>query len=61
MEKQPKEKEQKGGNRLAHLRELETKLQQEWKENKIFEASAPEDWSSKKDFDTKNKEKFMVT
>ena len=59
MEKESKEK--KGGNRLAHLREIETKLQKEWKDNKVFEAVAPENWSEKTTFEAKNKEKFMVT
>ena len=63
---QPKEKEQKqeeakGSNRLAHLREIETSRQKLWKENHVFEADAEEDWPSKYDFDTKNKKKYFIT
>ena len=58
MEKESKEK--KGGNRLAHLREIETKLQKEWKDNKVFEAVAPENWSEKTTFEAKNKEKSSI-
>ena len=56
-QKEPK----KGGNRLAHLRENEIKLQNEWQANHIFEAVAPDNWNEKQDFETKNKNKFMVT
>ena len=63
---QPKEKEQKGeeakgSNRLAHLREIELSRQKLWKENHVFEADAEEDWSSKYDFETKNKRKYLIT
>ena len=63
---QPKEKEQKqeeakGSNRLAHLREIELSRQKLWKENHVFEADAEEDWNTKYDFDTKNKKKYFIT
>ena len=63
---QPKDKEQKqeeakGSNRLAHLREIEISRQKLWKENHVFEADAEEDWPSKYDFETKNKKKYLIT
>ena len=64
---QSKEKDQKqeepvkGSNRLAHLREIELSRQKLWKENHVFEADAEEDWTSKYDFDTKNKKKYLIT
>jgi leucyl-tRNA synthetase len=63
---QPKEKEQKqeeakGSNRLAHLREIELSRQKLWKENHVFEADAEENWNTKYDFDTKNKKKYFIT
>ena len=63
----PKERDQKqeepakGSNRLAHLREIELSRQKLWKENHVFEADAEEDWTSKYDFDTKNKKKYLIT
>ena len=59
--KEKKDEEAKGGNRLAHLREIELARQKLWKENHIFEADAEEDWKSKYDFDTKNKRKYLIT
>ena len=51
----------KGNNRLAHLREIETQLQKEWEDNKVYEAKAKENWQDTEDLETKNKEKFFVT
>ena len=59
--KEQKGEEVKGGNRLAHLREIELGRQKLWKEKHIFEADAEEDWKSKYDFDTKNKKKYLIT
>ena len=59
--KEQKTEEIKGGNRLAHLREIELGRQKLWKEKHIFEADAEEDWKSKYDFDTKNKKKYLIT
>ena len=59
--KEQKGEEQKGGNRLAHLREIEIARQKLWKEKHIFEADAEEDWKSKYDFDAKNKKKYLIT
>ena len=59
--KEQKGEEAKGGNRLAHLREIEQARQKLWKENHVFEADAEEDWKSKYDFDTKNKKKYLIT
>ena len=39
----------KGNNRLAHLREIETQLQKEWEDNKVYEAKAKENWQDKCD------------
>ncbi len=45
MEKNDKNpKGEKGGNRLAHLREIEKSYQELWEKNKIFEAK-PEEMS----------------
>ena len=60
-EKEQKQEETKGSNRLAHLREIETSRQKLWKENHVFEADAEEDWPSKYDFETKNKKKYLIT
>ena len=59
--KEQKGEEAKGGNRLAHLREIEIARQKLWKENHVFEADAEEDWKSKYDFDTKNNKKYLIT
>ena len=59
--KEQKGEEAKGGNRLAHLREIEVARQKLWKENHVFEADAEEDWKSKYDFDTKNNKKYLIT
>ena len=59
--KEQKTEEAKGGNRLAHLREIEIARQKLWKENHVFEADAEEDWKSKYDFDTKNNKKYLIT
>ncbi len=60
-EKEQKQEEAKGSNRLAHLREIELSRQKLWKENHVFEADAEEDWNTKYDFDTKNKKKYFIT
>ena len=60
-EKEAKVEESKGSNRLAHLREIELGRQKLWKENHVFEADAEEDWSTKYDFETKNKKKYLIT
>ena len=60
-DKDQKQEEAKGSNRLAHLREIELSRQKLWKENHIFEADAEEDWPSKYDFETKNKKKYLIT
>ena len=59
--KEQKGEEAKGGNRLAHLREIELGRQKLWKEKHIFEADTEEDWKSKYDFDTKNSKKYLIT
>ena len=59
--KEKNEQKQKGGNRLAHLREIEKACQEEWEKNKIFEAKAEENWKEKEDFNTKNSKKFFCT
>jgi leucyl-tRNA synthetase len=48
-------------SRRDHLRKIELELQKEWKNNNIFEAKADIDWSSKYNFEEKNKKKFLVT
>ena len=60
-DKDQKQEEAKGSNRLAHLREIELSRQKLWKENHVFEADAEEDWPSKYDFETKNKKKYLIT
>ena len=60
-DKDQKQEEAKGSNRLAHLREIEISRQKLWKENHVFEADAEEDWPSKYDFETKNKKKYLIT
>ena len=59
--KEQKNEEDKGGKRLAHLREIEIARQKLWKENHIFEADAEEGWKSKYDFETKNRKKYLIT
>ena len=59
--KEKPEDQAKGGNRLAHLREIEQECQKQWKEHGVFYADAEEDWKSKYDFNTKNNKKFFVT
>ena len=60
-DKDQKQEEAKGSNRLAHLREIELSRQKLWKENHVFEADAEEEWPSKYDFETKNKKKYLIT
>ena len=60
-DKDQKQEEAKGSNRLAHLRDIELSRQKLWKENHVFEADAEEDWPSKYDFETKNKKKYLIT
>ncbi len=48
-------------SRRDHLRKIEVELQKEWKNNNIFEAKADLEWSSKMDFEEKNKKKYLVT
>lgn len=47
--------------RRDHLRNIETKLQDEWKLNKIYEAKADLDWETKMSFEEKNKTKYLTT
>jgi leucyl-tRNA synthetase len=62
MEKnEKKQKQEKGGNRLAHLREIEKSCQELWEKNKIFESKPEENWIEKEDFNTKNSKKFFCT
>ena len=53
-----KEKEMK---RLSHLRQIEKERQKVWKENKVFEADAEENWNNKYNLEQKNAKKFLIT
>ena len=53
-----KEKEMK---RLSHLRQIEKERQKAWKENKVFEADAEENWNNKYNLEQKNAKKFLIT
>ncbi len=52
---------EKGSKRLDHLRQIETNLQKEWKEKKLFEATHEKGWEEKYSFEEKNKQKYLVT
>ena len=47
--------------RLSHLRQIEIERQKIWKENKVFEADAEENWKDKYNLEQKNSKKFLIT
>jgi len=44
--------------RLSHLRQIEIELQKKWKENKVFESDAEENWKDKYNLEQKNAKKI---
>ena len=47
--------------RLSHLRQIEIERQKIWKENKVFESDAEENWKDKYNLEQKNAKKFLIT